>query len=274
MSAAPAAWEALTAELDLWAAAGRTAYFWWRDDDAVETTPALDRLLNLQGRSGIPLALAIIPARAQDSLVSRLSGRPGIAALQHGLAHENHAIAPEKKSEFPTTRPLSERLSDLRRGQALMRAQFSDRLLPLFVPPWNRLGTDLLPGMTAAGLSAVSGFAPRKTYWAAPGLAWLNTHIDPIDWHGTDNPAAAHRSLAAAAAHLRAMRLGEMSEQALGLLTHHLRHDDTIWEFMTVFLAMTGSHPAVRWLDAQAALSVGQPDTGSAAGTPPVTPAS
>lgn len=270
MSAASAAWDALTAELDLWMVAGRKAHFWWRDDDAVEATPALDRLIELQARSGIPLALAIIPARAQDSLGRRLSGQSGIAALQHGLAHQNHATAAEKKSEFPAARPLSERLADLRRGQALMRAQFSDRLLPLFVPPWNRLGVDLLPEMTSAGLAAISGFAPRKTYWAAPGLAWLNTHIDPIDWHGADNPAAAAHSLATAGAHLRAMRLGEMPEQPLGLLTHHLRHDDTIWDFTAVFLATTAAHPAVRWLDAHAALTVGQPDTG----LPPVTPAS
>lgn len=42
----PAAmWDRLAAELDRWDAAGRRATFWWRDDDAVAPTPALDACL-------------------------------------------------------------------------------------------------------------------------------------------------------------------------------------------------------------------------------------
>ena len=40
-------WDRLSIELDAWSAAGRAAEFWWRDDDAIDTTPALDRLLSL-----------------------------------------------------------------------------------------------------------------------------------------------------------------------------------------------------------------------------------
>ncbi|MEK9660397.1 MAG: hypothetical protein VW644_01455, partial [Alphaproteobacteria bacterium] len=43
-----APWDALAAELDVWAAAGRTATLWWRDDDADAASPALERLLALQ----------------------------------------------------------------------------------------------------------------------------------------------------------------------------------------------------------------------------------
>ena len=39
---ADAPWAALNAELDCWAAAGRCATFWWRDDDAGEMTAPLD----------------------------------------------------------------------------------------------------------------------------------------------------------------------------------------------------------------------------------------
>jgi predicted deacetylase len=274
VTAISADWQALTDELDLWAAERRIAYFWWRDDDAVQATPALDRLLALQGASGAPLALATIPARIDESLIARLSGLHGIAALQHGYSHQNHAAVTEKKSEFPASRPLAQRLTDLQAGQALMRQHFGPRLLPIFVPPWNRLSPDCLPAMAGLGYNAVSAFQLRDGYWAAPGLVRLNTHIDPIDWHGTDNPAAVRRSLAAACAHLRAMRLDEQTLQPLGLLTHHLRHDETIWDFAALFLATTAQHPAVHWLDAGAALAIGAPPPSAGPGLAAVTPAS
>jgi hypothetical protein len=37
-------WATLQRELDRWAESGKTATFWWRDDDAVEETPQLQTL--------------------------------------------------------------------------------------------------------------------------------------------------------------------------------------------------------------------------------------
>lgn len=251
-------WQALTDELDRWASAGRTACFWWRDDDAVAASPALERLIGLHRASAVPLALAIIPARAEAGLVERLRHEPCIAALQHGYAHQNHAAPGEKKSEFPNKRSINERLQDMQAGRNILADLFGD-LLPVFVPPWNRLAPDCLPAMPGLGFAAVSAFQPRSSYWAATGLAALNTHIDPIDWHGNDSAAAAERSLAAACMHLRAMRAGEQDLQPLGLLTHHLRHDETIWAFVADFQNRTANHSAVRWLDVDAALEIGRP---------------
>jgi hypothetical protein len=267
-----AGWQALQDELDRWASEGRTACFWWRDDDAIAPTPALDRLLGLHRSTGAPLALAIIPAQAEPGLAERLTSEPGIAALQHGYAHQNHAGSAEKKSEFPNNRSIIERIADLRAGRDRLRSLFNPgQLLPVFVPPWNRLAPDCLPALPGLGYAAVSAFQARGSYWAAPGLVALNTHIDPIDWHGHDNPAAAERSLATACAHLRVMRAGQQDLQPLGLLTHHLRHDETVWGFAAEFLSRTAAHAAVHWLDAGAALKIGAPD-GSVA--PSVTPAS
>ncbi|MEK9969076.1 MAG: hypothetical protein VW600_08055, partial [Ferrovibrio sp.] len=193
-------WRALTDELDLWSSEGRTAFFWWRDDDAVAATPALDRLLGLHTASGIPLALAIIPAWVEPSLPARLKTSPGIAALQHGLGHHNHASPTEKKSEFPAGRGLEARLADIQAGRALMERHFGPRLCPVFVPPWNRIAVDCLPALPGLGYVAVSSFKARSSYWAAPGLVALNTHLDPIDWHDADNLAAMERCLAAARA--------------------------------------------------------------------------
>ncbi|MFN4275020.1 MAG: polysaccharide deacetylase family protein [Ferrovibrio sp.] len=256
----PAAWAELTAELDLWAAENRQAHFWWRDDDATKPNSALDRLLELQTITGAPLALAVIPAQAEAGLTERLVGLSGVAALQHGYIHHNHASAGEKKSEFPASRPLRARLTDIRQGQEILAAKFAaPARQPVFVPPWNRMAPDMLPGLAELGFQAVSAFKPRQTYWAAPGLAWLNTQLDPIDWHGNDNPAATAACLQAATGLLRAMRGGIVLLQPVGFLTHHLRHDTVLWSFVAEFIAAIAAHPAGRWLDTTAALAIGRP---------------
>ncbi len=138
-------WVALNAELDAWAAAGRTATLWWRDDDAGAMNDALDRLLRLRGARDVPIALA--------------------------------------------------------------------------------------------------------------GLRQNNVHIDPIDWRGRHGPAqtfvGAARAIDAAVDHLAARRTGTAdSEEATGLMTHHLVQDDETWQFVEQFIAHTQAHPAVRWLAA------------------------
>src|SRR5204862_7665831 len=47
---------------------GRAVAFWWRDDDAIGHTPALDRLLALAQRFGVSVAVAAVPARLEASL--------------------------------------------------------------------------------------------------------------------------------------------------------------------------------------------------------------
>src|SRR5687767_4143354 len=115
-----AAWEALTRELDLWAAEGRTATFWWRDDDAVAPTPALSTLRACATAAGIPIALAVIPARATTELAAKLRNWPSATVLQHGLSHTNHETPPAKKIELGTARPLQHVIADLITGWNLL----------------------------------------------------------------------------------------------------------------------------------------------------------
>ena len=44
-------WKALRHELDHWAALGRAAEFWWRDDDARQPSPELNVLIALARRA-------------------------------------------------------------------------------------------------------------------------------------------------------------------------------------------------------------------------------
>ena len=71
-------WPDLMAEFDCWEEAGKVATLWWRDDDAVAPTARLGRLLSTA--PGVPLALAVIPADAQQELAQWLAQHAAISA--------------------------------------------------------------------------------------------------------------------------------------------------------------------------------------------------
>jgi predicted glycosyltransferase len=268
---------------------GYPVRLWWRDDDAVADTPALIRLLSLSRRTGAGIALAVIPERIEASLVERLQAEDQAFALVHGWSHANQAPAGEKKAEFGTHRPLDLMAEEAAQALRHARERLGKKLLPVFVPPWNRVAPELLQslahqrngtgsppplwgrareGGTALtdwterpvdpllppsptlphkggegrsalrelgpriAYSAISTFIDRKTAFPAPGLFQVNTHVDPIDWHGTRSlldPALIIASLADAIE--RRMAGDADSEEPIGFLTHHLVHDDVIWAF-------------------------------------------
>src|SRR5512147_810544 len=99
-------WVELDRELDRWEMESGTATFWWRDDDAYKPSSALDRLLDVAGSHGVVMALAVIPALAEESLAHRLAGAP-TQVLQHGYAHKNHAPSGQRAIECGGARTLS-----------------------------------------------------------------------------------------------------------------------------------------------------------------------
>jgi hypothetical protein len=99
-------WQALHEELENWQRTGRIATFWWRDDDAADCSPALDRLLGLAQAYGVPLSLAVIPALATAALARQLAGPAAhVSVLQHGFDHANHAPPGEKSMELGLHQP-------------------------------------------------------------------------------------------------------------------------------------------------------------------------
>lgn len=233
-------WTSLIAVLDAWQAEGRVARFWLRDDDAVVPTPALTRLLDLCGRHRIPVALAVIPAEADAPLAQSLAGWPGVDVVLHGWSHENHAPPDEKKQELGPHRPARSVLSELSMGAARLKALFGDGFVPVLVPPWNRIDEALLPHLGAIGIEGLSVFGPEK---AAP-LPQVSTHADIMDWHGTRGCRPAGDIVADVIKRLDAMRAGG---GAMGLLTHHLVHDEAAWDFLDGLFGATARHPACRW---------------------------
>ena len=246
-------WSALRAELDRWAAAGRTATFWWRDDDAVTVTPALETLLSLCEDHRTPLALAVIPQGAEPSLADRLAGSPApVTVLQHGFAHRNHAPGGEKKSELGGHRPLEDVAAELTAGRDRLASLFGDRFLSILVPPWNRIGPDVAAAAASLGYGGLSTFDPRP----AGKTGQVNTHVDIIDWHGHRGFAGEAACLGAATAHLSDRLAGRCDpDEPTGMLTHHLVHDDGCWQFIARFLTETDRHDAASWLTAREAFA-------------------
>lgn len=244
------AWDGLFAELDAWAAAGRTATLWWRDDDADTASPALTRLLTLQKRTGVPLALAVVPRHLDTSLSDQLAGHDGVSVLQHGYSHDNFAGPGDRKIELDGSRPTDYVIADLAMG--LQTLAVLPGWVPVLVPPWNRISPHLIPILPELGYRGISTLGARDRRLPVARLVRNNVHLDPIDWRGRHGPAGGfvgeERALSALSEHLRQRRetLSD-GQEASGLMTHHKVQDSAVWNFTARLLEATAAHPAVRW---------------------------
>ena len=241
-------WAPVEQELARWRDSGREAVLWWRDDDAAEATPELDRLLDLQQVHEVPLALAVVPAKATAALAARLGAAPGtdlqgIDLLQHGYAHTNHApAADKKKEELGAHRPAMIVLGELATGWMALERLFGRHPLPVLVPPWNRIAPGLVPALPEIGYRGLSTFGIRKRVSPVSGLLQVNTHIDLIDWTAR-RFAGADALLAVFVAALSAART---TGEPIGLLSHHLAMDEAAWSFLQSFWATVKGLPDVK----------------------------
>lgn len=243
-------WTALEQELDRWSAAGRPATLWWRDDDATHASGELDRLLGISERTGIPIALAVIPRDIHDSLNRRLDRCASAWALQHGWSHANHAPGADRQEEFGPHRPLEVMLAELSEGWR--RIEALPRGLPVLVAPWNRMDPGLVGELPKAGLAAVSTLGPRPAAEPAAGVRQTNVHVDIVDWAGHRGFVGEPAAIGQVLAHLRQRReLAVDADEPTGLMSHHLFHDEGCWWFVEEFIRRSSAHPAARWLSAR-----------------------
>lgn len=239
-------WTAVNEELARWTDLGLRCTFWLRDDDAVAAGPQLDRLLNRCTQAGIPLGLAVIPADTERSLADALAEQPHATVLVHGWSHTDHAAPGKKKCEFGPERPPEIRQAEAERGLSVLRALFGNRVLPLFVPPWNRMAPDMPACLSAAGYRAVSAFGPSPD--PHDGIAWINTHLDLIDWRGSRSAVPLDALLDLLCRELRERREGQRDpHEPIGLLTHHRVHDEAIWDLLDRLLDRLAGHSTLDW---------------------------
>lgn len=249
-------WRALDDALAALRSAGRSMTLWWRDDDCVAPSPALDHMLALAERVGCPVALAVIPEAVRPELADRLRTAPLASVLQHGWAHRNHAPEGAKKQELGHA-PGDLVLAELQFGRDRLEEMFGARALPVLVPPWNRIDPALLPALPGLGFRGLSTFKARRAPDAAPGLRQVNTHLDPVDWRGDRGLADEAALIGLVAAHARALAAGIADpDEPFGLLTHHLVHDGWIWGFVEELFARLAATGAVRFVSAEEAFEL------------------
>ncbi|WP_421855035.1 polysaccharide deacetylase family protein [Oricola sp.] len=243
-------WNDLDAELATWAAAGQTVRLWLRDDDAVASTDALRRLIGFARQHEIAVLLAVIPDLMRDDLVAPVAATPHIDVAVHGLSHASHAREGEKKIELGGTVDPEDLLARLATARNRLHQSFGTRATNILVPPWNRIEPSVSARAGTAGFAAISGFG-----WM-PGeidMPWLNTHVDIIDWRGTrgGKPVGtiAEETLAAL------KRAREADFAPVGILAHHLVHDEAAWLALDQLAKWAARHQVVSWNSARSLLA-------------------
>ena len=238
-------WGPLSRELDHWADAGRTANLWLRDDDAVTLTPALERLVGLCETHSVPVLLAVIPSQAKEELATFLTVKPLFEIAVHGFSHRNHALAGYKKQEFPVHRDMDQVDQELTEGRLRLQGLFGPKLTEIFVPPWNRIDADVAARLPRCGFRALSGLGRESLFQTSAPLVEINVHVDIIDWRGNRARHGQEWLAVQIAGQLAWARSNDW--RAVGILTHHLVHDESAWRFLEELFEQTASHPSVLW---------------------------
>ncbi len=237
--------EPLHRELERWRDAGRVARLWLRDDDAIEPTAALERLIAETKNYHIPITLAVIPAFTGTPLAQRLAEEAHVSVAVHGWAHHNHAGPDEKKQELGGPRLEETVLGELFEGFLKLKDLYPTRFLTMLVPPWNRIDKGLVPKLPALGFQSLSTYGRVK---GKGPLAIVNTHVDLMDWHGTRGGRLMVELIGELVAELQDRFEGR--SEPIGVLGHHLVHDAAAWNFLAELFEATAGHPAVEWVSA------------------------
>lgn len=241
------AWAEVKAELGRWHAAGQSPRLFLRDDDAVTVTPALERLIDKVHRYKAPLLLAAIPAQIDVKLGPLVRDDRRIIGAVHGWAHVSHAPLGEKPCEVGSHRPLETVLDELRQGRQKLIELFG-WVSDLLVPPWNRIENAVLGHIHEAGFGGVSVHGwPEQPLPARQ----VNTHIDIMHWSGGRVGRDLDWIFKELSANLAEAR--RHGFRAVGILTHHLAHDEKAWASLDALMARMADEGA-EWVMADTLL--------------------
>ncbi|MDR2123975.1 MAG: hypothetical protein LBP38_03200 [Desulfovibrio sp.] len=223
--------------------------FWWRDDDVGgEGRNFLRRLLNEQ-RLGMMLALLAkydIPAVFAITPYNLLPRGAGQVALLkkysaylavHGISHKNNAGSDVSPSEFPDGCDVEASASAVLKHIRELADIFGDRLLPVFVPPWNNMDERLKEKLPACGITVVSAFNNAGT----AGRSVWNADIDLIDWkiRNLRDPRDILRDIV--------RLLGNEEVRSIGMMNHYKLLGAKGAAFFDKLFCRTKQCPSVTW---------------------------
>lgn len=229
-------WQPLRDELALWHKESLNLPVWWRDDDAIDHTENLEKLLKLSEHVGVPVHLAVVPKQATTELAEAVSPLSNIIPVVHGWSHTSHTNQVGNNNEFSDERPLKSRVQDVTLGLERIQSLFGSLTVPMFVPPWNRFGTSLVPELEKSGYQFVSTSGARQTRFLGSNMEQINVHFDPIAWRRHRNLKNPEKLITQICQNLADRRLGRADNtEPFGMLTHHLAHSDSVWEFAERF---------------------------------------
>ncbi len=245
------AWAPLKNELEVWSQEGLEAHLWLRDDDAIKVTPALERLDDLCTRFGVPYTIATIPSLTTQTLAQWATSHTLGNYAVHGFSHTNHAPIGDKKCELGLHRGERKILSELAEGFEKLANLFEAQSAPLLVPPWNRIDYALIPHLRALGFKGLSTYG-----WPKPsephGLTIINTHIDIIDWKGSRGGLPRDVLIDNLVEALQTARaLNPTQPPAIGILSHHLVHDELAWQFLEELMSFSANNNQITWQSAK-----------------------
>jgi hypothetical protein len=73
----------------------------------------------------------------------------------------------------------------------------------------------------------------------------INTHIDIMRWHGVRGGLPHAEVIGRLVEELRIRFDGH--DEPIGVMTHHLVHDDLAWDFVETLFEETADHAAIEW---------------------------
>ena len=261
--------QVLKSELNEWQDIGKTATFWWRDDDACHPAASLAQLLKISDKHQVPLALAAIPRGLDRRVINSIASTSTVTVLQHGYSHINYAPENQKKMELGLARPLDIVCTELQEGRKVLQKEFDKQFHPVLVPPWNRIANEIIQELPQLGFDGYSVFGVvgsnqthdntsnekriQQVADAQTLFVQANVHVDIIDWRNTRRTFPFDEIVAQIVVHLQARRSGNASiDEATGFMTHHLVHDEQAWAFINGLFDCCHQYQSVKWLDSRA----------------------
>ena len=219
--------ELISDELGKWASVRKRAKIWWRDDDAISQTAELERLTKLATQYQMPILLAVIPVYADHSLAQYVNSTPWLSAAVHGIAHNDHSVPDQKKTELTINHPdrnIEIILAELKSSVSKIEALFGEPASQILVPPWNRIDEEIASELEALDFKLLSGFADQ---YFKINLAQLNCQLDLMNWKPEKYGKKTDQVFEELLACLQKARTNDYSP--IGILSHHLVHDESAW---------------------------------------------